>query len=204
VGAWVLALGNTNASGPWVTTGVVASMGGWADDGSGVAKAGLITTSAPMPNGARGGALVDRSGRVVGILAGSPGGIDGGLATPVSVLRTVADQLANTGRASHGSLGVSASDTTSPRGARVTQVFGGTGAAAAGIKVGDVIVRLDGAAIPDTAALVAAIRGRKPDDRVSLVVARARRHLEVTASLGATDSPAQPAGSGLATPVALG
>ena len=203
VGAWVLALGSSDNSSPWVTTGVVASMGGWADDGTGVAKPGLITTSASMPNGARGGALVDRDGRVVGILAGSPSGTNGGLATPVSVLRSVATQLAETGHATHGALGVRA-ETASPRGARVTEVFLGTGAAAAGLRTGDVITNLDGTPIRDTAGLVAAVRDRLPGDRVTLDLVRGRRDLQIMAPLGSMDAPVPPAGAGLATPVSLG
>ncbi len=115
VGQWILALGGTDGSGPWVATGVVAALGGWAEDGSGSPSAGMITVDAVMPPEAQGGALVDRNGHVVGILAGATKDDKGGLATPIATVRNVAAQLAATGRADHGALGIRTEDSVSPR-----------------------------------------------------------------------------------------
>ena len=187
VGQWILALGATDGAGPWVATGVVASLGGWAEDGSGAANAGMITVDANLPPQAAGGALLDRDGHVVGILAGATKDQKGGLATPIAMARNVAAQLATTGKAAHGALGVRAEDGDEPRGARVLSVVEDGAAAHSGITAGDVVVRIDGQPIRDAADLVVAVRRHQPADRVAVTVLRhdRARHMEVT--LGSTD-----------------
>jgi putative serine protease PepD len=172
VGQWILALGGSDGSGPWVATGVVAAMGGWADDGSGSPSAGMITVDAVLPPESQGGALLDKNGHVVGILAGATKDAMGGLATPIATVRNVAAQLAATGKAAHGALGIRTADDDHARGARVVSVVPGSAADAAGIVAGDVVVKLDDTSIDNAADLVVAVRLRRPGDRVQLVVNR--------------------------------
>jgi S1-C subfamily serine protease len=181
VGQWILALGGTDGSGPWVATGVVAAMGGWADDGSGSPSAGMITVDASMPPEAQGGALLDRHGNVVGVLAGATADDKGGLATPIATVRDVAAQLADTGTAAHGALGVRTEDSDSPRGAKVVSVVDASAAARAGILDDDVVTSFNGAPIRNAAALVVAVRRRRPDEQVRVTVVRhgATKHLTV-------------------------
>jgi S1-C subfamily serine protease len=190
VGQWILALGGTDGSGPWVATGVVASMGGWTNDGSGVMTPGMITVDATTPIEARGGALLDRQGHVVGVLAGATGETTGGLATPIATVRDVATQLAEKGRAVHGALGVRAVDEDRPRGARVASVVDGGAAAKAGMVADDVVVEVDGAPIRNVADLVVAVRLRQPDDRVQVTVLRRRKPQKMSVVLGSADTPA--------------
>ncbi|MGZ7018731.1 MAG: S1C family serine protease [Acidimicrobiia bacterium] len=195
VGQWILALGGTNGSGPWVATGVVAALGGWAEDGSGSTTAGMITVDAVMPPEAQGGALLDRNGHVVGILAGATKDEMGGLATPIATVRDVAAQLAETGKALHGALGIRTSDQATPRGARVVSVLEGSAAAAAGLAAEDVVVKVDDETIHNAADLVVAVRLRQPDDRVQITILRRQHPKRVMVTLGSaeTTSSTQPA-----------
>jgi S1-C subfamily serine protease len=190
VGEWVVAVGRGDAAAPWAVTGVVASVGGWAEDGSGTRRAGLIATNMQIPPTAEGGALVDRSGHVVGILGG---GAEGGtVATPIDTARAVAAELARVGTVRHGALGVRAADSASPRGAAVTEVLPDTAASRAGVQPGDILVRIDDTRVPDTATLVAEVAGRRPDEVVRLELRRGddtvtlRVKLDAAATAGTT------------------
>ncbi len=194
VGQWIVALGSTEGSERWVATGVVASLGGWAQDGSGEPSPGMITVDADMPPEARGGALLDGDGNVVGILAGATMDDNGGLATPIATVRDVAAQLASTGKASHGALGVRTEDGEQPRGARVLSVVADSAAALAGLAAGDVVVKVDDRAIRDAADLVVAVRRRRPADHVTVTVLRRKAEKRLDVTLGSTD------GTRVATP----
>jgi putative serine protease PepD len=209
VGQSIVALASTEGAERWVATGVVASLGGWADDGSGQPSPGMITVDAAMPPEARGGALLDRDGQVVGILAGATQDEKGGLATPIATVRDVAAQLASTGKAAHGALGVRAEDGDGPRGARVVSVVDGGAASRAGLAAGDVVVKVDAQTIHDAADLVVAIRRHQPDDHVTVTVLRHKDSRRMDVILGSTDgttgSTPQPTSASVpATPVSTG
>lgn len=188
VGQWILALGGSDGSGPWVAAGVVASVGGWATNETGAPTAGLITVDAATPPEARGGALLDRQGHVVGILAGATSDEMGGLATQIATVRDVAAQLAEKGEAAHGALGVRAIDEDHPRGARVATVVDGSAAAKAGMTADDVVVQVDGSPVRSVADLVVAVRLRQPDDRVQVTIMRHRKARKMTVVLGAAST----------------
>jgi S1-C subfamily serine protease len=203
VGEWVVAVGRADASTPWAATGVVASLGGWGEDGAGTKRAGLISTSMAIPPAAIGGALVDRSGHVVGILAGAPTG--GTLATPIGMARTVATELARSGTARHGALGLRATDAAPTRGATVTEVLAGTAAERAGVRPGDVVVRIEGSRVDGTADLVYEVGRRAPGDVVELRVRRGDERVSLRVTLDAAGAAGTgPSGAAPATPVAAG
>lgn len=188
VGQWILALGGSDGTGPWVAAGVVASVGGWATNGTGAPTAGLITVDAATPPEARGGALLDHQGHVVGVLAGATSDAMGGLATPIATVRDVAAQLAENGEAAHGALGVRAVDEGHPRGARVASVVDGSAAAKAGMVTNDVVVQVDGVPVRNVADLVVAVQLRRPDDRVQVTIMRRRKARKMTVVLGAAST----------------
>ncbi len=194
-GDWVAAVGRTASSGTWVTSGVVTATGGWTPDPTGAVHAGMIATNTQLADEARGGALVDRDGDIVGILAVSGG------AMPVDMASEVATQLLKQGWASHGSLGIRVADAAAG-GATVVEVTSGSTAERAGLRVGDRIVAIDGTRTADSAALVYDLRRRPAGRRVLVRVVRG----ELTRVLGATldDAPAasDPPQPGAATPVA--
>ena len=169
VGDFVVAMGNPYGLGQTVTSGIVSAVGR-----SGIPVAGyqnFIQTDASINPGNSGGALVDLQGRLVGINTASfnprgsmAGNIGLGLAIPSNLARDVVHQLATVGEVRRGTLGID-SQPLNPRllrslglaenqhGALVTRVDEGSGAAAAGIRPGDVVVEADGQRIADPQAL---------------------------------------------------
>ncbi len=182
-GDWVAAIGRTASSGTWVTSGVVTATGGWTPGPTGTVHAGMIATNTQLADEARGGALVDRDGNVVGILAVS------GVATPVDMAAEVASQLVERGWASHGSLGIRAADAAAG-GATVVEVTPGSSAERAGLRVGDRIVAIDGTRAADSAALVYGLRRRPAGRRVLVRVVRGKLTRVLSATLD--DAPAAP------------
>ncbi len=160
-----------------------------------------IQTSAAINPGNSGGALVNASGQLIGInsaiasLGSSSGGQSGsigiGFAIPVNEATSIAKQLIDNGTAAHAYLGVtpqdgSASDGSATRaGAEVTSVGDGTPAAKAGLKVGDVIVAVNGAPVDSADSLIGHVREKSAGDEVTLTVLRDGKSLQVKASLAA-------------------
>ena len=193
-GDWVAAVGRTATTSTWVTSGVVTATGGWTPDLAGTVQAGMITTSTQLASDARGGALVDRDGKVVGILSAS------GAATPVDTAADVATQLGTHGWASHGSLGIRAADAAAG-GATVVEIARGSGAEHAGLHVGDRIIAVDGSRTTDSAALVYELRRRTAGRRVQLRVVRGKLTSVRGATLDDTPPASVPSPSGPGTTV---
>ena len=104
---------------------------------------------------------------------GGNGNIGVGFAIPIDTAKQVSDQLIKTGKATHAYLGVSLSDASGgQQGALVARVQGGTPAASAGLKEGDIVTQVDGKAIDGADALAAAIRGHNPGDKITLTYVR--------------------------------
>jgi membrane-associated protease RseP (regulator of RpoE activity) len=142
--------------------------------------------------------LVDLAGRVVGInqsiaTAGSnsgglgqqsaAGNIGIGFAIPVDEAQRVAQQLLKGQTVTHAVLGVSASDVTGG-GARIEAVTASSGAAKAGLQVGDVVTKVDSTTVSDATELTAAIRAHSAGDRVQLTYTRSGSSHTTTATLG--------------------
>ena len=155
-----------------------------------------IQIDAPINPGNSGGALVAADGSVVGInsagatLSNGQGGTtaaDGiGYAIPMDYARGIAQQLIKSGKAVHGSLGVSGRTATdgTQRGAYLAQVEPTGGAGKAGLKSGDIIIGLAGQTIQSYDELVVRIQERKPGDSVSITYLRGAARKTVTATLG--------------------
>ena len=156
------------------------------DFGAGSNLLDAIQTDAAINPGNSGGALVDRAGKLIGINtaifsdSGSSSGI--GFAIPVNTAVRVADQLIRTGKASHPFLGiegrsVDTSLTAAKKlpvdyGAYVESVLKGTGAEKAGIKPGDVIVKVDGRQVRTFPDLQSAVRSFAVGDKVNVELYR--------------------------------
>ena len=157
VGDFVVAIGNPFGIGQTVTSGIVSALG---RSGLGIeAYENFIQTDASINPGNSGGALVNLKGELVGIntaIIGSKGGsgsVGIGLAIPVNMALDVTQQLLKYGKVRRGYLGVSAQDLTSDlskafgirtnRGAIITRVQEGSPAYVSGIRVGDVVVKIN-------------------------------------------------------------
>jgi S1-C subfamily serine protease len=192
VGDPVVAIGSPLGLAGTVTEGIVSAldrpvrMQGQGSDTDAVTNA--IQTDAAINPGNSGGALVQNTGAVVGIpsviVTGSGGNIGLGFAIPINEARKVAQQLIQTGRARHTTLGVRASTVTdlSRDGALVEAVSPGGSAAQAGLKEGDVITRVDNVLVTGDDSLTLAIRAHDIGDVVTLTYIRAgaTRHARAT------------------------
>ncbi|NAZ75562.1 PDZ domain-containing protein [Kineococcus sp. T13] len=170
------------------------------------AATNAIQTDAAINPGNSGGALLDSSGRVVGVnssiaslssasSASQSGSIGLGFAIPSNEVRMIADQLVETGSAQHAWLGVSLAqeaatvtvDGAGRQGAQVAQVQPGTPAADAGLQAGDVVTAVDGQATDGYESLTATIRGKAVGSTVQLTVVRGGQERTLEATLTARD-----------------
>ena len=205
VGDPVIAIGSPLGLSGTVTTGIVSALNRTVDvpsaDGSRNPLFNAIQTDAAINPGNSGGALVNARGEVIGInsaiatLGGGgpfggeqPGGSIGvGFAIPIDEARSVAEEIIRTGRATHPSIGVSATTVSGEDrdGALVRELTAGGGAGRAGLEPGDLIVAVDGEEISSVDELILAIRSNKVGDTVELTYLRDGR--ERTASVELQD-----------------
>ena len=112
VGDPVITIGNPLNVGISVTTGIVSGLGRPIDAPNGYTISGAVQTDAALSSGNSGGPLLDSRGEVIGInsLSAAPGfgTVAQGLnfAVPINTVKSVADQLIETGRVEHGYIGV--------------------------------------------------------------------------------------------------
>lgn len=199
VGDYVVAIGNPFGLEQTVTLGIVSALG---RRGLGIeGYENFIQTDASINPGNSGGALVNLAGELVGIntaiVTPSQGSAGIGFAIPADLAMKIAEQLVSEGQVRRGQLGVIIQDVTpdiaralnldSPGGALIAQVVPGGSAEVAGLQSRDVIVALDGVAIPDAAALRYQIGLRSPDQRITLDITRDGRSMTAEAVLGAED-----------------
>ncbi|GAA5069672.1 trypsin-like peptidase domain-containing protein [Lysobacter panacisoli] len=201
VGDFVVAVGNPFGIGQTVTSGIVSAVGRSGLRGLGFQN--FIQTDASINPGNSGGALVNLNGELVGINTASfnprgsmAGNIGLGFAIPTSLARNIMGQLiANNGVVIRGTLGLESQDVDAriaqalglpeARGAVVTQVFSGSAAAAAGVKVGDVILSANGERIDGRDALRNFEGLQAVGGRIALDVRRDGKPLQLTATLRA-------------------
>jgi putative serine protease PepD len=193
VGSSAMALGwpTDGAEQPSVTTGVVSAVEHRLD-AQGESLHGLIQTDAPIEPAWSGGPLVDASGAVIGITTDLAGGEAGfGFATPIDLVRRVAQELIDSGTVARGWLGIEGTDLSMaeaarmgvPGGAAVEAVLGGSPAAVAGLEVDDVITELGGHRVASSSGLVVAMRHHKPGEEVDITYWRDGRRHELTLTL---------------------
>ncbi|HSK37895.1 MAG TPA: trypsin-like peptidase domain-containing protein [Actinomycetota bacterium] len=185
VGQLAIAIGSPFGLNETVTAGIVSSTDRVLGDGREV-----IQTDAPINPGNSGGVLADRRGRVIGINsairpgAGSNGNVGIGFAVPIDLAAKSATAIVQGRPIETGYLGVSMSDAPgSQDGAIVQDVTADSPASRAGLRAGDVVTSIDGRAIQSYSELVAAIRGHKPGDKVTLGVTRGGNETNITATL---------------------
>jgi len=192
VGDDVVAIGNALALGdsPTITRGIVSALDRSLDETSTVTLHGLIQTDAPINHGNSGGALVDAKGQLIGInSAGIPDAQNIGFAIAIDTIKPLLDDL-KAGRTITKSatafLGVTVSQT--PNGLEITSVTDGSGAAKAGIKAGDVFVKVGDASISTEEQLREALRGISPGTKTPVQVRRDGQLIDVTVEMGSRDS----------------
>jgi serine protease DegQ len=198
VGDFVVAIGNPFGFSQTVTSGIVSAVGRSGIRGLGYQN--FIQTDASINPGNSGGALVNLQGQLVGINTASfnpqgsmAGNIGLGLAIPSNLARDVVDQLVKHGVVVRGTLGVEAQNLTQQiaqglgltesRGALVTRVLAGSGAAAAGLRPGDVVVSANGQRV-DSAQALHNVEGLTPvGSTLNLDIRRDGKPLQLKATL---------------------
>ncbi len=202
VGDLVLAIGNPFGVGQTVTSGIVSAL---ARTAVGVSDfRSFIQTDAAINPGNSGGALVDLDGRLVGIntaiFSQSGGSVGIGFAIPTATIRIVIQAAANGGHIVRPWLGASGQPVTSdiaaslglphPVGVLVKEIAAGSPAAAGGVRVGDVILEVNGHEIEDPEGLRFRIGTTAIEAPVRLALWRSGERREITTTL--TAPPEQP------------
>ena len=213
VGDPVVAIGAPFDLAGTVTSGIISAKqrpitaGGEKGDGSDVSYVDALQTDAPINPGNSGGPLLDAEARVIGINSairsadsgsepdsGRSGSIGLGFAIPVNQGKRVAEELINTGKATHPVIGITLDMDYTGDGARVAAegseggppvTVGGPGAKA-GIKAGDVITEVDGQRVHSGEELIVKTRAHRPGDRLELTVERAGKERTVSLVLGSS------------------
>jgi putative serine protease PepD len=183
---------STSGSADTSTTGSVATV------------FGAIQTDAAINPGNSGGALVDANGNVIGINSAiaslgdssssdsQSGSIGVGFAIPINLAKTIAQELITTGKATHAQIGISVGDntsqTTGQTSVTVEAVTAGGPGAAAGLKQGDVITKIDSTVVTDSDTLIATVRSHTAGDKVTITFVRGGVTKTTTVTIGSSSS----------------
>jgi serine protease Do len=197
-GQTVLAFGNPLGFRFTVTRGIVSALNRPNPYNDDPRKPGqYIQTDAAINQGNSGGPLVNARGEVIGIntfLISPSGSFSGmGFAIPTQIVQPVMDSLVRYGKVEHSYIGVSISDVTpenskffdlkDANGAVISEVQPDSPGAHAGLKVGDVIVGLDGKKVAGAGELQAEVSAKRPGTKVSLDVLRDGKSVNVPVTL---------------------
>jgi serine protease DegS len=196
VGDVVLAIGNPFGVGQTVTMGIVSATG---RDRVGInTYENFIQTDAAINPGNSGGALIDATGKLVGIntaIFSKSGGSQGiGFAIPASIVKDIMGQIIESGHVSRGWLGIEGQDITPQlaesfnlqdvKGVIVAGIQRNGPAAKAGMRAGDVIIGVNGEEITDRRTVMDVIAQIKPGKKLSVKVLRAGKTIKLNAIVG--------------------
>ena len=205
VGEWVLAVGNPFNLNSTVTAGIISAKGrniGIINSGRNggdqrTAIESFIQTDAAINPGNSGGALVDLQGGLLGIntaIASPTGSYSGyGFAVPSNIVSKVVEDLLAFGTVQRGWLGVQVQNVNGDvakefslsvkEGAYVAEFPEKSAAKEAGLKEGDVVVKLDGTPIKSSTALIEYVGRKRPGDKIEVVVNRKGKELSYAVTL---------------------
>lgn len=191
VGDAVLAIGNPFNVGQTVTSGIVSALG---RTGLGLSTfENFIQTDAAINPGNSGGALIDVNGNLVGIntaiYSRSGGSLGIGFAIPIDLARQVMDGLVRDGQVTRGWIGVQPRDLDAEfaqsfrlpvsEGVLITGVLQDGPASQAGMRPGDVVTRIQGQPVRNTAQLMNQVASLKPQTEAVLGIQRGGQALEL-------------------------
>ncbi|HIW76519.1 MULTISPECIES: S1C family serine protease [Gordonibacter] len=213
IGEWVMTIGSPFGLEQSVATGIVSatsrsqimdnsSSNPYGGSGETTIYPNMIQTDAAINPGNSGGALVDSDGKLIGIntlitsYSGNYSGV--GFAIPVNYAVNLAQQIIDGKTPTHAQLGVSLSTVNAQNaqryglptdsGAYVAAVNSGSGAAEAGLEVGDIITKFDGKDVTSASDLMLDVRSKNPGDKVKLEVNRNGQTKEIEVTLGSDES----------------
>ncbi len=201
VGDVVLAIGNPFGLGNTVTLGIVSALG---RNFLGVNRfEDFIQTDAAINPGNSGGALIDTAGNLIGInstiYSQSGGSLGIGFSIPVSLARSVFEQIVRDGEVTRGWLGVGPDNVTAelartlalarPEGVVIRDLQRDGPAERAGIHVLDVVVEIGGKSTRNVPELLARIAELPPGSSVQVRLVRSGRDLELDVTIGKRPKP---------------
>jgi len=180
VGEWVLAVGNPFNLTSTVTAGIVSAKGRDLDGNNKIDS--FIQTDAAVNPGNSGGALVNTRGELVGIntaISSRTGSFIGySFAVPSNIAKKVVDDIMEFGTVQKAVLGVTGGELNnesaqelnidSTQGYYISDVSENSGAAKAGLKSGDIIIKLDNVAIATFADLSGFLKTKRPNQIVKV------------------------------------
>jgi putative serine protease PepD len=198
VGDTAIAIGSPLGLEGTVTSGIISSLNRPVTAGGSGENSYInaIQTDAAINPGNSGGPLVDAEGKVIGVNSAiaslgqtstgqQSGSIGLGFAIPINQAKRVAEEIISTGRSSHPVIGVSVDLTYDGPGALIKVVNPDGPSDKAGLKAGDVIVKVDGRTVADSTEMVVAIRTHAPGDTITISVKDGSRTRDVEVTLAA-------------------
>ncbi len=203
VGEWVVAIGNPFGLGGTVTSGIVSAV--YRNTGQGGAYDRFIQTDASINRGNSGGPLFDMRGNVIGInnaiFSPSGGSVGIGFAIPAEIAAPIVEQLREGREIERGFLGVSLEPMNDDlaaslgvarnRGELVQSVQDGSAAANAGLRAGDVIVRVNGQDVSSEQTVSFLVANIAPGESVGIDAIRSGNPVSLSAVLGKRPSEAE-------------
>ena len=194
VGEWVLAVGNPYNLNSTVTAGIVSAKARNLDT-SGLQS--FIQTDAAVNPGNSGGALVNTRGELIGIntmISSTTGSYVGySFAVPSNITRKIIEDILEYGKVQRGMLGIQGTELNGSvskelglnrtSGFYIGEVSSNSGAAKAGLKKGDVIIKIDSKAINSFADLNGYINTKRPNDKVQVYFLRDEKEMTTTVTL---------------------
>lgn len=196
VGDWVIAIGNPFGLGGTVTAGIISAV--YRNTGTGSAYDRYLQTDASINRGNSGGPMFDMKGQVIGInnaiFSPTGGSVGIGFAIPAEIASPIVDKLKAGQAIERGYLGVRIQSLNEDladsigvahnRGEFVQAVEPGQPAANAGIRAGDVVVKVDGKEVTRDQTLSYIVANTAPGKRIPLEIIRDGKRMTVTATVG--------------------
>ncbi|MAP94633.1 MAG: Do family protease, partial [Ponticaulis sp.] len=194
VGDWVIAIGNPFGLGGSVSAGIISARSRDINAGS---YDDFIQTDAAINRGNSGGPLFTLDGDVVGvntaIISPTGGSVGIGFSVPANLVTIIVDQLIENGRVHRGWLGANIQSVdaalaktyglNTPAGVIVTSVEEGSPGEAAGLEIGDLILRFDGELIMETRQLSRRVAESELGEPLKINIIRETRRRELTVTL---------------------
>lgn len=212
IGEWVLAVGNPFNLNSTVTAGIISAKGRNINilnrntESGNTAIESFIQTDAAINPGNSGGALVELNGGLLGIntaIASPTGAYSGyGFAVPSNIVSKVVEDIVKYGVVQRGWLGVTIGSVNSQlakeyslevsEGAYISGFASNSSAKEAGIKEGDVVVKIDETPIRTSAGLIEYIGRHRPGDKVNMLINRKGKELVIPVELKGRDGKTGP------------
>jgi serine protease Do len=205
VGDWVLAVGNPFGLGGTVTAGIISARG--RDEIGRTQFTDYLQVDAAINPGNSGGPTFDMSGRVIGMNTGGLANRSGdaiagiGFAIPSSTIQRIVEDLKTSGTVTRGFLGVQIESLSedaakavglpNTNGALVTGVVEGSPAERAGIRQGDVILKINGVAVKDNRDLSRRIAALNAGEQASFTIWRDNKQITVNVTVAKRDRVAE-------------